>query len=429
MFKQSAQHIGTYYAGTYPGAIPLRPRLQEALQCDVLIIGGGFSGLHSALRLALAGKKVVVLEASRLAWAASGRNGGQALPGWSCDMPPFEKALGLERARRLWDSMVWAAEEMRELPERHNFDIDYRTGAIYTAVLPRRVRQLQDSLEEAEQKYGYSQLSFIAKDELPQWIASPRYLAALHDSGAAHLNPLKLAQGLADAIEKAGGKIFEQSKALEYRETAEGYIARTEQGEVRSDVLVLACNAYIDKLDAQLSKRLLPVGSYQVATAPLDPELARSLFPRGTCAIDNQFVPDYFRVTPDNRLLFGGGCTYLGGIPADVPAATRPYLERVFPQLRGVQIDYGWGGHIDCTMHRTPDVGRSGQRYWLQGFSGHGILPTLAAARAVSDAILGDAALLELYQGLSNPRFPGGDLLAAPIEAVGKAWYRLRDVI
>lgn len=429
MFKQSAQHIGTYYAGTYPGSIPLRPRLQEALQCDVLIIGGGFSGLHSALRLALAGKKVVLLEASRLAWAASGRNGGQALPGWSCDMPPFEKALGLERARRLWDSMVWAAEEMRELPERHNFDIDYRTGAIYTAVLPRRVRQLQESLEEAEQKYGYTQLSFIPKDELPKWIASPRYLAALHDSGAAHLNPLKLAQGLADAIEKAGGKIFEQSKALSYQETADGYVARSEHGEVRSDVLVLACNAYIDKLDPQLSKRLLPVGSYQVATAPLDPELARSLFPRGTCAIDNQFVPDYFRVTPDNRLLFGGGCTYLGGIPADVPAATRPYLERVFPQLRGVQIDYGWGGHIDCTMHRTPDVGRSRQKYWLQGFSGHGILPTLAAARAVSDAILGDADLLDLYQGLSNPRFPGGDLLAAPIEAVGKAWYRLRDVI
>ncbi|QKE65121.1 FAD-binding oxidoreductase [Aquipseudomonas campi] len=428
MFKQSAQHVGTYYAATY-GEIPLRPRLESREDAQILIIGGGFSGLHTALRLALAGKKVVLLEASRLAWAASGRNGGQALPGWSCDMPPFEKALGLERARQLWDSMTWAAKEMRELPERHGFDIDYRTGAIYTAVLPRRVRLLQENLEEAEQKYGYQQLSFIPKKELPKWIASPRYLAALHDAGAAHLNPLKLAQGLADAIEKAGGRIFEQSKVLDYRETAAGYVARTEHGEVRGDVLVLACNAYIDRLDPALSKRLLPVGSYQVATAPLDPQLARSLFPQGTCAIDNQFVPDYFRVTPDHRLLFGGGCTYLGGIPADVPAATRPYLERVFPQLRGVQIDYGWGGHIDCTMHRTPDVGRQGQKYWLQGFSGHGILPTLAAARAVSDAILGDDQLLGLYQGLSNPRFPGGDLLAAPIEAVGKAWYRLRDVI
>ncbi|PRD17776.1 UNVERIFIED_CONTAM: puuB [Trichonephila clavipes] len=198
-------------------------------------------------------------------------------------MPPLEKALGLERAKRLWDSMVWAAEEMRELPLRHAFDIDYRTGALYTAVLPRRVRQLQESLEEAEQKYGYRQMSFIAKEQLPEWIASPRYLAALHDAGAAHLNPLKLAQGLAATIEAHGGRIFEQS--------GDGYRVRSEHGEVRGKVLVMACNAYVDGLDRELARRLLPVGSYQVATAPLDPQLAQSLFPKGTCAIDNQFVP------------------------------------------------------------------------------------------------------------------------------------------
>ena len=177
------------------------------------------------------------------------------------------------------------------------------------------------------------------------------------------------------------------------------------------------------------ASRLLPVGSYQVATAPLAPELARSLLPRGSCVIDNQFVPDYFRLTPDQRLLFGGGCTYLGGIPKDVASATRPYLQRVFPQLRGVELEFAWGGHIDVSMKRTPDIGRQGQRYWLQGFSGHGVLPTLAGARAVSDAILGDDELLTLYQAIGNPRFPGGALLAAPLEALGKAWYRLRDVI
>lgn len=428
MFKQSAQHVGTWYAATF-GPLPLRPRLQERLDCDVVIVGAGFSGLHTGLRLALAGQRVVLLEASRVAWAASGRNGGQALPGWSCDMPPLERALGLERARRLWDSMLWAVAELRALPQRHGFDIDYRQGALYTAVLPRRVRQLEENLAEAERKYGYSQLSFIPKAELPQWIASPRYLAALFDAGGAHLDPLKLAQGLAGAIEAAGGRIFEQSRALAWREQGDGYVVRSEHGEVRGDVLVLACNAYIDGLDRELSRRLLPVGSHQVATAPLDPQLARSLLPRGSCTIDNQFVPDYFRVTPDNRLLFGGGCTYLGGIPKDVAAASRPHLERVFPQLRGVAIDHAWGGHIDCTRHRTPDVGRQGQKYWLQGFSGHGVLPTLAAARAVSDAILGDPGLLGLYQSLDNPNFPGGDRLAAPIEALGKAWYRLRDFI
>nr|WP_239482257.1 FAD-binding oxidoreductase [Pseudomonas insulae] len=407
--------------------MPLRATLHGRVDCDVLVIGAGFSGLHTALRLALAGKRVVVLEASRVAWAASGRNGGQALLGWSCDMPPLEKALGVERTRALWDSMRWAAEELRDLPQRHGFEIDYRAGSLWTAVLPRRVRQLQEAQEEAVHKWGYAAMRFLPKAELPEWIASPRYQAALYDPEAAHLNPLKLAQGLAGALEQAGGRIHEQSQVLDYRASGDGYRARTAQGEVQADVLVLACNAYVDRLDRTLSARLLPVGSYQVATAPLDPELARSLLPRNSCVIDNQFVPDYFRLTPDHRLLFGGGCTYLGGLPKDVVAATRPHLERVFPQLRGVPIEFGWGGHIDCTMSRAPDIGASGQKYWLQGFSGHGVLPTLAGARAVADAILGEPRLLELYQGLSHPRFPGGELLRAPLEAAGKAWYRLRD--
>ncbi|MDH4555349.1 FAD-binding oxidoreductase [Pseudomonas sp. BN417] len=429
MFKQSAQHVGTYYAQTYPGSIPLRPAQAGSEDTDILIIGAGFSGLHTGLRLALAGKRVTLLEASRVAWAASGRNGGQALLGWSCDMPPLEKALGLERTRRLWDSMRWAAEEMRELPGRHGFDVDYRVGSLWTAVQARRVKLLEEAQEDAIHKWGYDRMRLIARDELPEWIASPRFQAALYDPEAAHLNPLKLAQGLAAAIEAAGGRIYEQSQVLEYRETPHGFVARTAKGEVRGEVLVLACNAYVDRLDRQLSSRLLPVGSYQVATAPLDPELACSLLPKNSCVIDNQFVPDYFRLTPDHRLLFGGGCTYLGGLPKDVPAATRPYLERVFPQLEGVDIEFGWGGHIDVSMKRTPDIGRSGQRYWLQGFSGHGVLPTLAGAKAVSDAILGDDDLLDLYQAIGNPRFPGGSLLAAPLEAAGKAYYRLRDVI
>jgi gamma-glutamylputrescine oxidase len=427
MFKQSAQHVASYYAKTYPTSIPLRPTLQGPHDTDILIIGAGFSGLHTALRLALAGKRVTLLEASRVAWAASGRNGGQALPGWSCDMPPLEKALGLERSQRLWDSMCWAAGEMRELPQRHGFEIDYRLGSLWTAVLPRRVKLLEEAQRDAAEKFGYDCLRLIKRDELPEWIDSPRYQAALLDPNGAHLNPLKLAQGLAATIERAGGQIFEQSQVLDYQQTAEGFVARTDKGEVRSSVLVLACNAYIDRLDRDLARRLLPVGSYQVATAPLEADFAASLLPRNSCVIDNQFVPDYFRLTPDHRLLFGGGCTYLGGIPKDVAAATRPYLERVFPQLRGVAIEHAWGGHIDCSIQRTPDIGRQGQRYWLQGFSGHGVLPTLAGARAVSDAILGDDDLLALYQGIDNGRFPGGDLLAAPLEAAAKAWYRMRD--
>ena len=157
--------------------------------------------------------------------------------------------------------------------------------------------------------------------------------------------------------------------------------------------------------------------------------MARSLLPKNCCVTDNQFVLDYFRLTPDHRLLFGGGCTYLGGMPSDIRAATRPYVERVFPQLKGVELEYAWGGHIDCSMRRTPDIGRRGDLYWLQGYSGHGVLPSLAAAHAVSEAMFGRSDELDLYQRIRNPGFPGGQRFAAPLEAVGKAWYRLRDFI
>ncbi len=289
MFNQSDQHVASYYAGTYPAPIPLRPALSGHEDADVLVIGAGFSGLHTALRLSLAGKRVVVLEASRVAWAASGRNGGQALLGWSCDMPPLEAALGTERARQLWESMRWAAREVRELPQRHGFDIDYRPGSLWAAVLPRRVALLQEAQREAVEKWGYDSMRFIPRAEMPEWIGSERYQAALYDPEAGHLNPLKLALGLAAAVERTGGRIFEQSRVLDYRETPGGYVARTDKGEVRADVLVLACNAYIDRLDRKLSRRMLPVGTYQVATAPLAPELALSLPPRNSCVNHNTF--------------------------------------------------------------------------------------------------------------------------------------------
>ncbi|MET3106605.1 gamma-glutamylputrescine oxidase [Oxalobacteraceae bacterium GrIS 2.11] len=427
MFQGNSNHTSSYYASTC--IPPERPQQSENLDTEVLVIGAGFSGLHTALRLALEGKRVTVIEASRVGWAASGRNGGMAILGWSCDMDPIEQALGWDNAKALWKLMRWAAAEIKELPLRHGFACDYHEGHLTTAVLPRRVKLLREWKEQAVKKWSYENLQFVEKKDLPNWVGSGRYQAGLFDPEAGHLNPLKLALGLAVAIEKAGGVILEQTRALSYHEVGNRVQVKTDRGQINCDALVLACNAYIDELDPQLSRKVLPVGTFMVATEVLAPEQARALIPSNACVTDNQFVLDYFRLSPDNRLLFGGGCTYLGGIPDDIAAAMLPSLKRVFPGLKNPRIDYAWGGHIDITMSRAPDIGSRGNVFWMQGFSGHGVLPTCVAGRVVADAILGRRDHLNLFMQLNHTDFPGGKRLAPWLEAAGKFWYRARDFI
>ena len=428
MFYQSTQHVSSYYASTCQA--PQRAAQQGDIDTEIVIIGAGFSGLHTALRLALAGKKVTIIEASRVAWAASGRNGGMAILGWSSDMPPIEQALGFNDAKQLWNLMRWAASELKALPQRHNFECDYQAGHVWTAVLPRRVAGLLEWQEQAAHKWDYDRLAFINKAELPNWVGSERYQAGLFDPEAAHVNPLKLALGLAQAIEAAGGQILEQSRALSYQEVGNRVQVTTEHGQILCDKLVLACNAYLDKLDNTLSRQILPVGTFIVTTEVLSEAEAQAILPKNVCVTDNQFVLDYFRLTADNRLLFGGGCTYFGSIPNDIEGAMRPRMERVFPTLKHKKVEFAWGGHIDISMYRTPAIGMSVSKnvLWMQGYSGHGVLPTCVSGRVVADAILGNDDMLKLFMRLPHPQFPGGRMAAPLLEAAGKCWFRLRDL-
>lgn len=427
MFDHSPHHVASYYAASSRELQREHPALQEQLDVDVVVVGAGYTGLYTALNLARAGKSVAILEASRVAWGASGRNGGQVILGFSCDMPPFEAALGLDGARQVWQLVQGAAQEIRQRIADHRIDCDWMPGHVWTSVLQRRVHLLTDWQEEAAHKWGYDQLRFLTKDQLAQHVASPRYQAGLLDLQGGHLHPLKYALGLARAAEALGVRIFENSKALRYVERPDGVEVETAQGRVRASQLVLACNAYVDALDTRLKNRILPVGTYIIATEPLDEALAREILPTRPAVSDNQFILDYFRLSRDNRLLFGGKCSYTGRTPLNLTEGMRSDMLRVFPQLAGTKIDYTWGGHIDITMARTPHFGRAGPVYWAQGFSGHGIVPTCVAGRVLAEAIQGDETHLQLFTALHNRPFPGGETLGGFLQVLGMSYYRLRD--
>ena len=430
MFRSSPDYIDSYYSATTRHLQTERAALAEDLDVDVCVVGAGFFGLYTALELAKAGKRVAILEASRVGWGASGRNGGQMIIGFPCGMQRLKGAMGQERAKRMFDASREAVADIRGIMREHAIDCDLVEGHLEVAVLKRRVGDLTDWIDECVNEWGYDKLQLVEKKDLPRYLDSPRFQAGIVDPEGCHIHPLKYVLGLARAVEGQGVKIWEQSKVDGYEERADHIAVRVGNHHVRCDQLVLATNAYVDKLDPKLAARTLPVGTFIATTAPLGEAMARSLIPGNHAVYDNQFILEYFRMTADHRLLFGGKCTYLGGTPADLSGSMRRNISRVFPQLSNVAIDYAWGGHIDITMRRMPDWGRRGDRvFWAQGFCGHGLVPTRVAAKVVAQAALGHAEELDWFAPIVNPPFPGGEAVGGLMQAVGMSYYRVRDFV
>ena len=431
MFRGSTDYIDSYYAATSRDRQRRRPSLPGPIDADVCVVGAGFFGLYCALEMARAGRQVVVLEASRVGWGASGRNGGQLVSGFACGMQRLKAVMGHERAKDMFHESLRSVRKIRDLIRDNAIDCDLAEGHVEVAVLPRRVKLLTDGIEEALREWGYDGFRFIPKAELPRYVDSPRFEAGLLDDSAAHIHPLKYILGLAEVVERAGATIYESTRVAGYEQGADGITVRTEDGAaVRCHQLVLAANAYVDKVDRRLQSRVLPVGSFIGVTEVLGEAACRRLMPHNHAVYDNQFILEYFRTTRDHRLLFGGGCTYMGGTPADLPAVMKGHITRVFPHLKTVKVDYAWGGHIDITLRRMPDWGRRGDRiFWAQGFCGHGIVPTRVAATVVTEAMKGQPERLDAFNGIVNPPFAGGEWLGGLQQAIGMSWYRLRDVV
>ena len=423
----AATHPPSWYAATVEPE-PERPALRGEVRADVVVVGGGYTGLSAALHLAEAGLRVVLLEAHRAGWGASGRNGGQLVTGQRLDQDELEASLGLDRARALFGLAEDAKALVHALCARHAIDCHWRPGYAYAVRSEGKAAALEGYVDHLRRAYAYDAVRFVAGGDLEAVVASPVFRAALVDDGAGHLHPLALAQGLARAAAASGATLHERSRALAIETGARGVEARTAEGVVRAEHLLLAGNAYMQGLVPGFEARLMPVNSFVATTEPLGAARAAALIASDACITDDRFVVNYFRRTHDHRLLFGGGETYGYRFPADVRPLVRAPLETTFPQLRGVRLDYAWGGTLAITRTRLPLLRRLDRRTLAAGgYSGQGVGLAVLAGKLLAEAVRGESEGFAAFEALRHGPFPGGAHLRWPLMALAMTWYGLRD--
>jgi gamma-glutamylputrescine oxidase len=416
----------SYYEAT-AAPLPFYPALAGEVDCDVCVIGAGYTGLSAALELAEAGYKVVVLEAERVGYGASGRNGGQICTGFSSGQGKIEAQLGKEDARRCFD----IAEEGKRLLtgriEKHKIDCDLKWGYLHAIPKPHQFDELKAWKEEYD-ALGYTDTSLLTKQELEEKLGTHAYHGALREGGAGHFHPLNYCRGLARAAVVAGATIYENSRVIA-TDTGAKPSARTDKGAVRAKFMVIGGNAYLGRLIPKLYGRVMPVGSYIIATEPLGENRAKSLIRDGEAVANTNFIVDYFRLTGDNRMLFGGRASYSTLEPPNLGAYMRPRMTAVFPELEDVKIDHAWGGYIAITYNRIPDCGRlSPTTYYAHGYSGQGVVLAGMYGKLIAEAIRGQAERFDLLAKVKHYPFPGG-ALRTPMLVAAMLWFRIRDAL
>lgn len=419
-------HVDSLYAAT---ALPQsdRPPLLGAIDADVCIVGAGYTGLNAALHLASRGYRIVVLEAAKVGWGASGRNGGQIVHSYSRDIDVIARRYGVDVSRPLAAMMMDGARVLRDNVSNFAIDCHLKNGGGFAAITKPQVSRLSHhkALWEAN---GHPGLHLVQGAAIREHVDSERYRALLIDPTGGHFHPLRLAQGEADAVERLGGRIFEQSPVTGI-ERGETLTLRTAQGSVRARFGIVACNAYIGDLEPELVGRSMPCGTQVVATEPLG-KRASELLPTDLCIEDTNYLLDYYRLSADRRLVYGGGVVYGARDPARIEALIRPKMLKTFPKLKDIRIEFAWTGNFQLTLSRLPDVGRlSPNLYYSHGCSGHGVTFTHLIGTALGEAIAGHAERFDAFARLPHHPFPGGRRLRVPFTALGAWYYSLRDAL
>jgi gamma-glutamylputrescine oxidase len=415
----------SWYAATADPPPPREP-LRGEVRADVCVVGAGYTGLSAALHLAQAGRRVVVLEAHRAGFGASGRNGGQLVFGQRELQTDIEALVGEDDARKLWDLAEDALQLVKDLVAAHDIDCDLRPGLGAGAASAREMRQMHDYVDHLADRYERRGIDKLDEAAMAALCPSPRFHGGLLDHHSGHLHPLNYALGLARAAEAAGAVIHEDTHVhhLEERTPA---VVRTDRGRVTADHVILACNGYLGGLSRQVAARVMPINNFIVATEPLG-QAADQVLTRDVAMADTQFVVNYFRLSRDRRLLWGGGESYGYRFPRDIAALVRKPMCAHFPHLKDVRIDYAWGGTLAITMRRLPYLARVGPNILsASGYSGHGVGTATHAGKLMADAVAGESDGFDTMSRIPTPPFPGGSLLRSPLLVLGMTWYALRD--
>ena len=420
-------HIDSYYAATAKGFSEY-PRLQGEQTADVCIVGAGFTGLSAALHLAEQGHSVVLLDAERVGWGASGRNGGQVCQGHNMDHDELSDALGKDGADRLWQLSLESVDLVKALIAKHKIDCDLKSGVLHVANKAGHAKEMQASVRYKQDKLHYNAIRYVDRQEVADLLGTDHYHGGEYWQDAAHLHPLNYALGLANACTQAGVAIFEQSRVTEIQKNAAGVVVKTAQGHVRAASVVLACNGYLEKLEPRIAGKIMPINNFILATEPLPDALAHKINRDDVAVADSRFVINYFKLSADNRLLWGGGENYTRRFPSDIKQFVRKHMLEFYPELQDVQIDYGWGGTLAITLNRMPHFARLDQHTWVaQGYSGHGVALATLGGKLLAEAIGGQSERFETFTQLPTRTFPGGTLLRWPGLVAGMLYYALRD--
>lgn len=416
----------TWYHATAPVAHD-RPALSGSLRTRVCVVGGGLTGVSTALHLAERGIDCVLLESERIGHGASGRNGGQIVQGYSADMSKVESAVGAEDAQALWSMMREAVDDIPDRVRRHKIDCDLRWGYLHAAYSARQMDGLKETAETYA-KYGYEGCEIVDAAGLGRVLGSDAYVGGMLDPDSGQIQPLAYLRALAGVAEFLGARIFERSPAVEISRGTTVSV-RTDTGRVEADWLVLAGNAYLGKIFPPIRPRLMPVASFVAVTQPLDRDLIRALFPQDVAVADCNWALDYFRTTSDGRLLFGAGASYSATTPPGLAKWMTRRIAKVFPELETVGIDHVWGGLIGITANRLPDFGRiAGNILHAQGFSGQGMALTGLAGKLMAETVDGDDRRFKLVEQIRHLPFPGGPF-RTPTLVAAMGFAKLRDAI